>query len=336
MNSYNDLIHAIATNIGIAKGDHEREDSWRARVIYSVLGQMAYSSLYDLQEDLQPVSVTHFKQRIALTLHSYQQIDSDMIAIYSSDSDSLCDEIYKTFLSTGQMYHSPHRIAPAKLCSAEVGEIVLARGLPISSRCLLSGLGRYILRKDMTINQIITPEKMFQLPTASLSEIWSQILSGIIWAPTARTNDMEYLRMSGNFRYGYWNNVADQSGAISIARAGSPGSQLYYLYRFNGKTFEQSQLPTWKTEAYQYREISNSCLSVRGTLPPFTYKSDGTITHVKIGYLPPPNILNLLKLYSWPTTYIALPHDFSRIFSTKVFEALRPMLENKGYQFVEG
>ncbi len=336
MNSYIELIHAIAANIGIAKGDQEREESWRARVIYSVLGQMAYSSLYDLQEDLQPVSITHFKQRIALILHAYQQIDTEMIATYSNDSTLLCNEIYNTFLSTGQMYHSPHRIAPAKMCLAEIGEVVLARGLPISAPCSLSGLGRYITQKDAGNCQLSTVAEMFQISPATLNETWTQLLSEAVWTPAIQASDTEYLRMSGNFRRGYWDNTADRSGAISMARIGLPGSRLYYLYRFHEGKFEQSQLPRWKTEGHEYREISNSCYNAMGTLPAFKYESDGALTYVEIGYLPPASILNLLKLYSWPTVYTLLPHDFCRIFNTEVFEALRLMLENKGYQFVEG
>ena len=45
--------------------------------------------------------------------------------------------------------------------------------------------------------------------------------------------------------------------------------------------------------------------------------------------------LNFIKLYSWPTSCIELPHDFNRIFAKDVFYAVKTALEPIGYQFVK-
>ncbi len=64
MKQYTGLLRNIASELNISRGSTESEDSWKARVIYSVLGRMAYASLWDVTEDLQPVSIAHVKKRI--------------------------------------------------------------------------------------------------------------------------------------------------------------------------------------------------------------------------------------------------------------------------------
>ena len=65
------------------------------------------------------------------------------------------------------------------------------------------------------------------------------------------------------------------------------------------------------------------------------YHIDGELVTLRIGYLFPPDELNLIKLYSWPLSYIAFPHDFSRMMVREVFEELRVFFEFRGYCFKE-
>ena len=59
MNRENDLISIMAGRYQIERGTTEPVEQWQMRVIYSVLGQMAYASLWDKTEDDQPISVVH-------------------------------------------------------------------------------------------------------------------------------------------------------------------------------------------------------------------------------------------------------------------------------------
>ena len=38
MNQYSNLLHSISNELGILRGDHESQDRWKSRTIYSVLG----------------------------------------------------------------------------------------------------------------------------------------------------------------------------------------------------------------------------------------------------------------------------------------------------------
>lgn len=71
MTLQNNLIPIIAKAYRIERGTTEPVEQWRMRVIYSMLGQMAYASLWDVEENEQPVSVVHFKSRMKKLIESY-------------------------------------------------------------------------------------------------------------------------------------------------------------------------------------------------------------------------------------------------------------------------
>lgn len=74
MTLQNNLIPIIAKAYRIERGTTEPVEQWRMRVIYSMLGQMAYASLWDVEENEQPVSVVHFKSRMKKLIESYCDI----------------------------------------------------------------------------------------------------------------------------------------------------------------------------------------------------------------------------------------------------------------------
>ena len=52
MKKYNGLLAEIAREFHIEQGEAESMERWKARIVYSLLGRMAYASLYDhLEED---------------------------------------------------------------------------------------------------------------------------------------------------------------------------------------------------------------------------------------------------------------------------------------------
>ena len=79
----------------------------------------------------------------------------------------------------------------------------------------------------------------------------------------------------------------------------------------------------------------NACLCANGSLPPIHIRNDGSIVHLQIGYIPPTAENALLHLYSWPVSYSDIPDSFSRIMSTEVYYALKPIYEAIGFQFQE-
>lgn len=328
MNKYNGLIGAIADEFHISKGKSEQDEEWKARVIYSLLGRMGYASLWDIQEDLQPASITHFKRRIEKILKSYLEMYPEIRQFYSDDITKLCKEIYNIFLSTGNVYHTPDRIIPAAACVSEAQGVSFVRGLPLDQEQYVSGIGSYSF--DVEDANPLQVKEMFQLQENTLAEQWEYLISHAKWQMMADEIQIEYHRAKPPFTNGYWVGIPDQSGEAALARLGSSETRNYYLYKTEKGRFMGSQLPDWMVGKGNYRTISNAYLSARGTLPDTTYHIDGEIVQIHINYLFPPAELNLVKLYSWPTSC-----DFDRIFVLPVFFAIKDVLESIGYRFKE-
>lgn len=334
MKRYFGLLNAVAQEYNIQKGLQETESSWQARVIYSLLGQTGYASLFDVQEDLRPSSIVHFKSRIEDVLKSLLNMYPEMAVMFSGDHCNLSTEIYNVLTAAGYIYHEPNRITVPICREAKVNNCTFLRGHAIGGKRWMSGIGCFLLTEKADIPASSLSD-MFQLQAEPLKDAWQHIISGIKWEKASEDLKLQYIRTEPFFKNGYWVDSPDNSGATALSRTGFAGNYLYYLYKVEKNSRMISQIPSWMTEGYSYRNFSVACLADRGTLPPTTYHVDGKIVSIRIGYLFPPAELNLIKLYSWPTTYIDLPHDFNRLMSIDVFEDIKEVLETIGYKFKE-
>lgn len=335
MTDYFELLHMIAQEFNVSQGPQESDTSWTARVIYSFLGQVGYTSLWDTQEDLQPSSITHFKRRIEKTLESLLDIYPEMVPVFLTDYSQQSDEIYQLFLDAGVIYSKPNRIIAPPFRIGVGKKIVFLRGNSISEKRWISGLGCYYpsdQKGQSTENSIA---EMFQLTTKSLSNTWQDVVSEAYWKTAQPSSDLMFLRLSPPFSYGYWIDTPDCQGDITLARQGFQGSYLYYLCRVDNNALYLSQLPVWMTEGKNYRGLANACLCARGGLPPTRFHIDSELVNLNIEYLYPPEELNLILLYSWPIRYVDYPNHFKRTMSLSVFEEIKSELEKTGYQFVE-
>lgn len=335
MTDYFSLLYSISQEFDIKRGPHEHEASWMSRVIYSFLGQTGYSSLWDIQEDLQPASITHFKRRIESTLESLLDIYPEMISVFSLENEQQSNEIFQVFNDSGTVYHQPNRlVAPFRKVGLGINNVYL-RGNTISEKRYVSGLGCYYPAQDEDKNKGISLSEMFLLQKQSLFDTWKGIISKAHWAEYADATDFQYLRLKPPFGYGYWKDTPDMDGVVSLARRVIPGANIFYLYRANKERMLLSQLPNWMTAENNYRLLSNACLYTQKTLPPSIYHIDGDIVYLQIAYLYPSEELNLIRLYSWPSSYIDYPHNFRRIMNKSVFDDIKGVLELAGFQFVE-
>jgi hypothetical protein len=338
MKQYWGLLNTIAQEYNIQKGLHETEGSWKSRIIYSLLGQTGYASLWDIQEEQGSISrssIQHFKRRVEDVLNSYLSMYPEIAANFPQKPDILSEEIYNIMLSAGCFYHEPNRIT-APIRRETAGEnCVFVRGQAISEKRLISGIGSYLPMGTTCSLVNGSLSEMFQLNEEYIDNIWKRITSEVYWETYMASIQMSFLRTDPPFYDGYWEDSPKHSRDISLARMGFPGRYIYYLYKTKGQTQLLSQLPIWMTEDGNYQNIAISCLANRGTLPPTTYCIDGEIVEIKIGYVFPPAEMNFIKLYSWPVTFIELNNDFHRIMSLAVFCEMKKIFEAIGYQFME-
>lgn len=331
MNKYDNLMTKIGTEFNIKKGKTESVNDYKVRLIYSVLGRMAVSSLLDDYDNDMP-SIVHMKNRVSTVFDSYYKMYPELSALLPEDAEKIANEIYDIYSHTGIFYYIPNRIVLSKKSDEYINGVVLTRGYELGLKQAVSGLGTYIISE----NSSQSDKNIFYIDTTSLRDRWQSWIEDAKWSNFKVEGDIEYLRMDPPFTRGYWVNKPNAEGEISILRTGFKGNELYYLYKIDkDKKIQASQLPNWIVDDYQYRSLANACLYNAGVLPPITYLVDGDIVDFKFGYLPPPAELYLWKLYSWPTTVLDLPKDFNRVSTKCIFESIAELMKKQGYAFVE-
>ena len=332
MDKYNRLLIRIADEYFVWKGKTENITRWKVRLIYCVLGRMALASLWDMDENGN-VSIIHMKKRIEEVLASYKEMYPELKAEFPDKAEVIVNEIYDIYLHTGIIYHEPNRILPATKSEAVVNGIKFTRGFELEVKQRMSGLGTYIKANQDTDISLLAD--MFQLEMLPLRKRWEFCVSGANWTDFDTEGSIEYLRTVPPCRHGYWIDKPDNSGGVGILRTNIENSSLYYLYKMEDRKIQVSQLRQWEVENHNYRSFANACLFSRGKLPSIVYRYDGELVYVTFGYLPPPAELYLWKLYTWPTTVMTLPKDFTRVCNREVFEVLKYVMMQQGYIFTE-
>lgn len=333
MDKYNNLLLKVAGRYNIIKGTEESENDWKARLIYSICGMMAYTSLWDESEE-ETVSIVHLKSKVRSILDSYKSMYSELSRYLPNNAEELEEEIVGLFLKTGVVYQRPYQIASAMKHEEAFGNILFQRGIALDDIACVSGIGCYAKRSEKIISDEI--KSMFGLEQEHLLDLWRSTVAAASWkTDLSLEHNIKYLRLKPSFTRGYWVDKPDRNGTISILRVELIGSQLYYLYRYAGTKLEVSPLPQWQVEEYNYRTLASACLLTYGTLPPIEYEEDGALVYLSMNYLLPPRELNFLKLYSWPKTCTKIPSDFKRKISKEVFIAIKSLLTDAGYEFKE-
>lgn len=337
MNKYRELLLTIAQQYHIGKGNNEKETDWKARVIYSICGMMAYASLFDDEDIKNTVSIFHLKERVRQILVDYKALYPEAAGKLPHEPEAFAKEIESLFLDTGMAYHMPNRIAPPMKREAQFHTILFQRGIAIDEISHVSGCGFYSVQQYAASHEDSHALcSMFCLEQGHLLSVWQQTVAAASWESLpASDSSSEYLRLRPPFSSGYWKSTPDKTDDVSLLRVGLKGAQIYYLYRYTGAGIEVSPLPGWQVKDGQYRSLACACLASLGTLPPISYQQDGTLVHLQQDYLLPPRELAFLRLYSWPEECAAFS-QFKRKLSLEVFVAMKQLLSERGYTFSQG
>ena len=329
------LLSRIADDYRLIQGITESESDYKARIIYSFLGQCGLASLWDIQDDDNSsgtISVAHFKQRIMNLINSLMQVYPEMMGVFP-DIQQLCEEIYSTFLKAGYMYHKTQRLSPPMYSLSRAGDNIYVRGQAVSEILPVSGLGSYRLAdaSDSGKQHFRTLRDMFALSENTLADFWEHLTQNIHWQNFSSYLQPEYLNMTPRKYSRNWVNTYPPEGVICMARMRSVSVYQYFLCRlFDGKIL-LSSLPNW----IDHRAAMSACLAANGTLPPIKYHHDGSIVKITFGCILPNAEMNLVRLYSWPVKYSDFPADFVRVMNSDIFDSIRPVLSSTGFDFKE-
>lgn len=331
MSEYGRLMEKIAQELNIKKETGEDSITWKARVVYSVMGKMALASLFDVLENDQSVSIIHFKNRIQKMMHSYMELYPELKNVMQASEEEFSEEIYNIYRQTGYFYHTPNRLLPSAEVRVKDAHIELVRGTALSEKTCISGLGTYLIT-GLNVNNIESVFHMFQIPIQDLKSTLHGILKRVSWNDFDNDLHREYLRLNPPFTRGYWKSEPDCEGEVSLLRVISNSVMLYYLYKFENDKIVVSELPTWMVEGNQYRFISNCILAEKGTLPMVDVERKQHFVYITQNYLLPPALFYFMKLYSWPLSFYSVPSDFKRVMQKDVFEVFERLLQIIGIE----
>lgn len=334
-------------------------DIWKSRIIYSLCGQMALASLWDVEEENEVgsgiVSLHHFKTRVRQVCNAYGSIWE-----ISMNAKIMEDLVYDIYRRAGFLYHRANYVAAAVQWRAVCGNVCLYSGIMPSDHFFMSGLGFYRLRPEPAETDRL-PEELFDLPQKSLQEVLDILLRNTKWqAEEPGTVPAEYLRLQPPFQKGYWQPQPDKTGAVSILRFGE-GAKIYQLYRWDqsAKRWLTGAIPVWMLQDFRaenrqqceagrggYRRIAAALLQQAGTLPKICVTRQGNMAEIFVGYRLPPEEELFFRLYSWPAEWPGgrtvsadkkgKVEHFHRLMASAVYhQAFRPVMERIGYTFEE-
>lgn len=336
-----ELIEAIAKQLNVPKSS---DNDYLCRTIYSVVGKMALSSLWDHTEDRDSVSIQHFKNRMEDIFDAYESLCPSLSILFPKDKTCLIEEIFLIYMRNGFFYHSAYQISPGISKISGYKNVVLHRGISFEEEFCMSGLGFYSMKGKVFDSTIF---EMFGLQNMSFEKYLDEIVTWGEWEEVEFSDNTEFLRLKPPFTKGYWQKNPDKEIQLGLARYGTP-NKSFVFYRWINGVYQQKNIPAWRLSSYfsddtngydEYRRIAIALLKRYQVLPNIKVKSVGDLVEIKLGYRLPPSEEEFFKLYSWPVRYdfsTTTPQVFTRMMAKKVYPLFKYVLEIIGYHFEEG
>lgn len=354
------VLAAIANELDIRQDNIETKESFWARCVYSAIGRLAYGFLFDSYYEAgvhkSSISIVHFKRKIQDLQRAYAEIFPEIHDILMKEiqleddtlsenmknlfesvngkpnetKSSLADYIYAVFLMNGCLYHDAYHITPAKYSSVSYNGITYLRGFPINEKLKMSGLGGYQLSRNLGANGINDVADFFRLNMKMTEDNWNHIRENLHFQETLTENQLDYLRMKEPYTKGYW--VQKFKGEYAIGRLKNTFPSVYFLCKRIDNRLEVAQLPT---HLYELFWLLNLFLKFQVKLPPTSYKIDGDLVDIQMGFLYPEAELRWFQLFSWPVSKDnSFSSPFHRIMKKDVFCNMMEVLKDRGFEFI--
>lgn len=334
---YENLLTEISNKLGIFRGENEDENSFKFRIVYSIAGVQGLASLSD-REDRDYISINHFKKRITDIFKAYLKLYPEVSRYlekgkYKIDDNDIINDIYKIYLSSGNFYHANNKLYEPLSKEVKYKNIKFKRKYSIYEKNLLSGLGLYEINYDEIpedYSKMTDLLSFFCIENITLNKYYLEYVDSREYVYKDRSDELMFLFHS-DFYSGYWRSKPiETNGVKSLVKI---KSEVYKLYMYNEKNIMFCDLKEWESEGDHFIKLSNAILHKNNALPKISYSFDGSIVYVKLGYILPPEEMNLFRLYSWPDKYSDFAMSMNRIMQSDVFNVFKEILTYRGYEF---
>ena len=325
-------IDIMANQLGILKDVSEKHEEWLCRVLYSVIGRMILSLLWNYNDEGE-VTVRSIRYKTKELISAFERCCPEIKNIYNYEmnSDEFSDIILDSMYNAGFLYHKEGYYRPAMRKDFDFKGVVFHRGIYITKPCFISGLGPYSIVDeylDCSGYEIsVKPE-----------EVLDKLIKSAVWEEyKAKKYEIEYLRVENFKNNKYWCSYISDSSEYSLARTINNiyGMKRYYLIRKVSGIRYITELPQWVSLYRNFTLLSTAILKKNKTLPQITLVQKDTIVHVRVGYRLFPEIENFLMGYSWPLEYKKESINFQRVISKSIYQVVKQTLKNAGYDVIE-
>lgn len=334
---YENLLTEISNKLGIFRGKNEDENSFKFRLVYSIAGVQGLASLSD-REDRDYISINHFKKRIRDIFNAYLKLYPEVSRYleegkYKSDDNDMIEDIYKIYLYSGIFYHSNNKLYEPLSKEVKYKNIKFKRKYSIYEENFLSGLGLYEINYDEIsedYSKMTNLLSFFCIENITLNKYYLEYVDSRKYVDKNISDELMFLSHSDFYR-GYWrSNPIETNGVKSLVKT---KSKEYKLYMYNEKNIMFCDLKKWEFKDKHFIKLSNAILHKNNALPNISYSFDGSIVYVSLGYILPPEEMNLFLLYSWPYKYSGFTKFMNRIMQSDVFNVFKEILTYRGYEF---
>lgn len=332
MKLIDEYILEVNNELRIQKGYTETTDNWICRIIYSILGRMAFASLFDQKSTPETTSIIYFKNQLKKNLRTLTLVFPNSTISFQTNFDAVVDEVLKQFIDLGMVYRSPNNITLAKYQQISYNQISFIRGFSFSSNYFASGLGHFFINQPNTENMDVID--FFQLQRIYTLDELIRDYTLDSWHEMNDTSNIEFLNTVPPFYKGYWATHPEKDGSISILRK-KYDFTTYFFYKYVDNILYVHKVPNWLSHEKEYIRLAYPILHNKSCFPNIRYIDDGKIVIINFDYLLPPSELNLIKLYSWPFDFSNISDDFSRVMNRNIFYVFKEIYESIGYIFKE-
>lgn len=353
---YEELLTCMQSDLGLQRGEHERETDYTLRLLWSALGRMLQAALFDRystcasEAEAAGISIVRFKRRIQHLVEAYAGLFPNLMfpqALLAVKDDKVREEaslveiakyLCQLVLANGMAYHRAYNLLPPMLRRQRCGSVTFVRGLPPGEPVKISGLGMYqksvLTQEPATEAEIEAVRDMFQLDNPLNLTLLDYLIQSGKFVPATDSKHLQYFHAKER----RWREYAKPGIMLAREKISYAQKMVYCLCRRakNGQE-EWLELPkSQDREIYDHGLLAQLFLLQADSLPPAQIRYDGAIVHITCEYLYPGKEQRFLSLFSWPEPgqigYRAKTH---RIMTTDLFKVWRILFEALGYSFTE-
>lgn len=323
-----ELLQEIQHSLNLKQGQGESEESYNFRSIYSALGKLTLSSLYDHQsnEEQKAVSDVRLQTKMNQILEGYQRLFPEYHELLVPE---LWKEIKDRYLKMGFIIKTKYYSQPTFKQVENFKKVIFVRGAASGEKMEMSGLGTFL--SGGKEGELADFRTMFRLQEVNFSNLYHHYSKqNFTEKRTEILKDASFLQVPYRLNKAWWTDEFNQQIPLNLVRTNNFGVKNYFL----DNQERMLSLPTEVMADRGYNGLRLAILQHHGQRLIFKYHEAGTIIALGGDFTGvPKNEADFIKIYSWPMLKNRKYLKNWVLMDKKIFQALKEHLVGLGYEF---